>query len=73
MNFPEIKLIIEAYNKLGEPLDTLLPNQLIIYENDREFTPDKIVKIPVANYLPWDLIFVLDITGTMQPQMDGIK
>ena len=70
--FPEIKLIIEAYNKLGEPLDTLLPEQLMIYENDREFTPDKILKIPIANYLPWDLIFVVDITGTMQTRIDGV-
>ena len=26
--FPEIKLLIEAYNKLGEPLDTLTPEQI---------------------------------------------
>ena len=70
--FPEIKLIIEAYNKLGEPLDTLLPEQLIIYENEKQFTPDRIVKIPVANKLPWDLIFAIDITGSMQPQIDGV-
>jgi outer membrane protein OmpA-like peptidoglycan-associated protein len=70
--FPKIKLIIEAYNKLGQPLDTLLPDQITIYENESQFTPDKIVKIPVANKLPWDFIFVVDITGSMQPQIDGV-
>ena len=71
-NFPEVKLIIEAYNKLGESLDTLLREQVIIYENEKQFIPDKIVKIPVADKLPWDLVFAIDITGSMQPQIDGV-
>jgi len=71
-NFPEIKLLIEAYNKLGEPLDTLLREQITIYENEKQFIPDKIEKIPVANKLPWDLIFLVDITGSMQPQIDAV-
>lgn len=71
-NFPEIKLLIEAYNKLGEPLDTLFPEQVTIYENEKQFVPDKIEKIPVANNLPWDLIFLIDITGSMQPQIDAV-
>jgi hypothetical protein len=50
--FPEIKLIVEAYNKLGESLDTLLPEQITIYENGVGFSADKVVKIPVANDLP---------------------
>ena len=71
-NFPEIKLIIEAYNKLGEPLDTLFPNQVTIYESGKQFIPHSIVKIPVANNHPWDLVFVIDVTGSMQPQIDGV-
>ena len=71
-NFPVIKLLIEAYNKLGEPLDTLLPEQITIFENEKQFIPDKIEKIPVANNLPWDLIFLVDITGSMQPQIDAV-
>jgi hypothetical protein len=70
--FPEIKLIIEAYNKLGESLDTLRPEQITIYENGKAFSVDKIEKIPVANDLPWDVVFLIDITGSMQPQIDGV-
>ncbi len=70
--FPETKLLIEAYNKLGEPLDSLTPDQITIYENNREFKALKVEKVPIANNLPWDLIFVIDITGSMQPQIDGV-
>lgn len=70
--FPETKLLIEAYNKLGEPLDSLSPEQITIYENDIEFKALTVEKVPMANNLPWDLIFVIDITGSMQPQIDGV-
>lgn len=70
--FPEIKLIIEAYNKLGESLDTLLPEQVTIIEDGKEFEVEKIEKIPVANEHPWDFVFIVDITGSMQPQIDGV-
>ena len=70
--FPETKLIIEAYNKLGEPLDTLLPEQITIYERGIPFSAIAVEKIPVANNLPWDFIFLVDITGTMQPLIDGV-
>jgi outer membrane protein OmpA-like peptidoglycan-associated protein/Mg-chelatase subunit ChlD len=71
-NFPTIKLIVEAYNKLGEPLDTLLPSQITIFENGKEFPALDVQKIPVANNLPWDLVFLMDVTGSMQPQIDGV-
>lgn len=70
--FPETKLIIEAYNKLGEPLDSLSPQQITIYENGVQFKALSVEKVPVANNLPWDLVFVMDITGSMQPQIDGV-
>ena len=70
--FPETKLLIEAYNKLGEPLDSLSPQQITIYENGVQFKAIRVDKVPVANNLPWDLVFVIDITGSMQPQIDGV-
>ncbi|MDR0927707.1 MAG: OmpA family protein [Ignavibacteria bacterium] len=70
--FPEIKLIIEAYNRMGEPLDSISPSHLTIIENGREFPATSVEKIPVANNLPWDFVFVIDITGSMQPQIDGV-
>ena len=70
--FPETRLIIEAYNKLGEPLDTLTPEQITIYEGGVAFQAISVEKIPVANNLPWDFIFLVDITGTMQTLIDGV-
>jgi len=51
-NFPEMKLIIEAYNKLGESLDTLHPEQIRIYEKGIEFKVEKVEKIPISNEMP---------------------
>ncbi len=70
--FPETKLLIEAYNKLGEPLDTLSPSQITIFENGMQFKAISVEKVPVANNLPWDFVFLMDITGSMQPQIDGV-
>jgi len=70
--FPETKLIVEAYNKLGEPLENLLPSQITIYEGGVPFPAISVEKIPVANNLPWDFIFIVDITGTMQPLINSV-
>lgn len=70
--FPETRLIVEAYNKLGEPLEKLTPEQITIYESGIPFAATSVEKIPVANNLPWDLVFLIDITGSMQPQIDGV-
>jgi len=51
-NFPEMRLIIEAYNTLGESLDTLYPEQIRIYEKGVELRVEQIEKIPVANNQP---------------------
>lgn len=71
-NFPIVKVIIEAYNKRGEPLDTLTKDQVMIFENGRNFPVISVEKIPVVNNYPWDFVFALDITGSMQPQIDAV-
>lgn len=71
--FPEIRIIIEAYNRLGEPLDTLTADNLFVYENN---VPKKVLnveKIPVADNVNVDFIFLMDITGSMQPYINQIK
>jgi len=70
--FPNIKLMIEAYNKLGEPLDTLTIDQVSVYENgEQQFVVD-VQKIPAASNVPVDFVFVVDITGSMQPIINSI-
>lgn len=71
--FPEIRIIIEAYNRLGEPLDTLTPDNLFVFEHNVPKKVLKVEKIPVAEHVAVDFIFCVDITGTMQPFMNQIK
>ncbi len=71
--FPEIRIIIEAYNRLGEPLDTLTTDNLFVYESS---VPKKVIsveKIPVAENVSVDFIFLIDITGSMQPYINQVK
>jgi len=71
--FPEIRIIIEAYNRLGEPLDALTADNLFVYEND---VPKKVLsveKIPTTEIASVDFIFAIDITGTMQSFMNQVK
>ena len=71
--FPMIKIMIEAYNRLGEPLDTLTPENLFVFEKGRRRDILKVEKIPVAENVPVDFVFAVDITGSMQPIINSIK
>ncbi|MCO5249796.1 MAG: OmpA family protein [Candidatus Kapabacteria bacterium] len=71
--FPMIKIMIEAYNRLGEPLDTLTAENLFVFEKGRRRDILKVEKIPVAENVPVDFVFAVDITGSMQPIINSIK
>ncbi len=71
--FPKIKILIEAYNRLGEPLDTLTADNLYVFEKGRRRTVLKVEKIPVAENVPVDFVFLIDITGSMQPSINSVK
>lgn len=72
-NFPVMKIIIEGYNKLGEPLDSLSADNLFVYEKGIAKKVISVEKIPVAEIVPVDFIFVVDITGSMQPYINSVK
>jgi outer membrane protein OmpA-like peptidoglycan-associated protein/Mg-chelatase subunit ChlD len=71
--FPMIKIMIEAYNKLGNPMDTLSADNLFVFENGVEKKVLSVEKIPAAENVPVDFVFIVDITGSMQPQINSIK
>lgn len=71
--FPVIKVLIEAYNKLGEPLDSLSPDNVYIYENGERKEVLEVKKIPVAERTAVDFIFVIDKTGSMQQYIDAVR
>jgi Mg-chelatase subunit ChlD len=71
--FPTITIMIEAYNKLGEPLDTLVADNLFVHENGVQKKIIKVEKIPIAEKVPVDFVFVLDKTGSMQQSINNIR
>jgi outer membrane protein OmpA-like peptidoglycan-associated protein/Mg-chelatase subunit ChlD len=71
--FPEINIIVEAFNHYGEPLDTLLPNEVNVMENGREKKVISVKKISIKERVPVDFVFVIDITGSMQKYIDATK
>lgn len=72
-NFPEIKIFIEAYNKLGEPLDSLSPDNMYIYEGGIQKKVLKVEKIPVSQEVMVDFVFVIDKTGSMQKYINAVR
>lgn len=71
--YPMIKLIVEAYNIYGEPLDTLLAKDISVIENGAEKKIESVEKISIKDRIPVDFCFVIDITGSMQPYIDAMQ
>lgn len=71
--FPTIKVLIEAFNKLGEPLDSLRPDNVFIYENGERKKVISVEKVPVAEKISIDFVFVVDKTGSMQQSIDAVR
>ena len=71
--FPEVKLIIEAYNKLGFPLDSLSSENLFVFERGVAKKVISVEKIPVAKQVQVDFVFLLDRTGSMQQNLDQVR
>jgi len=71
--YPEVKIIVEAYDSLGRPLDSLVKSKIKILENDVEKDIISIEKISFKERIPIDIVFVLDQTATMQQHLDAVK
>ncbi len=71
--FPSIKIFIEAFNKAGQPLDTLTSENMFVYENGVQKKVTKVEKIPVSEVVAVDFVFVLDRTGSMQQHINAVR
>jgi outer membrane protein OmpA-like peptidoglycan-associated protein/Mg-chelatase subunit ChlD len=71
--FPEINIIVEAFNHYGEPLDTLLPSEVNVMENGKKKKVISVQKISIKERVPVDFVFLVDITGSMQKYIDATK
>ena len=72
-NYPIIKVIVEAFNTAGEPLDTLYADKLFVLENGLERKVISVERLTAKERVPIDFCFAVDITGSMQPYIDAIK
>jgi outer membrane protein OmpA-like peptidoglycan-associated protein/Mg-chelatase subunit ChlD len=70
---PDVKIIVEAYNTYGYPLDTLYAENLTVLENGVEKKVISAEKISVNERVPVDFIFIIDKTGSMQKYIDDVK
>lgn len=71
-SFPEIGLIVECTANC-KVLDTITPTSLRVLENNVLRPVTRIKKVDVTERVPVDFIFVLDVTGTMQPYINGVR
>ena len=72
-SFPVVKIIVEAFNVNGEPLDTLPPETINVVENGVDRKVVSVEKISIKERVPVDFIFVIDKTGSMQNYIDQTK
>lgn len=71
--FPIIKVFVEAYNKLGQPLDTLKAENVFVYEKGIPKSVISVEKIPTTEEIMVDFIFAIDITGSMQKYINYVQ
>lgn len=70
--FPEIGLVVECDGDCSV-LDTLSPSTLHVMENGVRRPVTRIHKIDVKERVPVDFMVVLDVTGTMQAHINGVR
>lgn len=71
--YPIIKVIVEAFNIYGVPLDTLVADNLAVLENGQKKEVISVEKISINERVPVDFVFVIDKTGSMQTHIDNIR
>lgn len=72
-SYPIIKLIVEAYNIYGQPLDSIQAKELTVLENGIEKQVISVEKISINERVPVDFCFVIDQTGSMQSYIDEME
>ena len=71
--FPLVKLIVEVYDDSNRVMERVDPTTLTVVENGIQKPVIKIEKIAITERIPVDFVFAVDVTGTMQSYIDGVK
>jgi len=72
-SYPNVKVIVEAFNMKGEPLDTLYADNLTVLENGKEKKVISVHKISPEERVPIDFVFVVDITASMDTYIQALE
>jgi outer membrane protein OmpA-like peptidoglycan-associated protein len=72
-SYPNVKVIVEAFNMRGEPLDTLYADNLTVLENGVEKKVLSVNKISPSERVPIDFVFVVDITASMETYIKALE
>ncbi len=71
--FPLVKLIVEVYDDSARVMEKIDPTTLTVVENGVEKPVVSIEKIDITERIPVDFVFAIDVTGTMQAYINGVK
>lgn len=71
--FPLVKLIVEVYDDSSRALESVDPSTLTVVENEIPKPVLSIEKIDIRDRIPVDFVFLVDVTGTMQAYINGVK
>jgi len=71
--YPTIKLIVEVLDDSARVMDGIDPKTLTVVENGVVKPVLNVEKVTVKERIPVDFVFLIDITGTMQAYINGIK
>jgi len=71
--FPLVKLIVEVYDDSNRVMERVDPTSLTVLENGVEKPVIGIEKIDITERIPVDFVFAIDVTGTMQAYVNGVK
>lgn len=71
--FPTIKLIVEVLDDSARVMDTIDPKTLTVVENGVQKPVINVEKVTIQERIPVDFMFLVDITGTMQAHINGVK
>lgn len=72
-SYPNVKVIVEAFNLRGEPLDTLYADNLTVLENGVEKKVISVHKISPEEVVPIDFVFVVDVTASMDTYIQALE
>lgn len=71
--FPAIKLIVEVLDDSARKMDAIDPRTLTVVENGVMKPVISVEKVTISERIPVDFMFIVDVTGTMQAHINGVK